>query len=184
MDITVTGRHVTITPAIEEYARKKVSGIHIDFPRILDVHFILEVDKYRQVAEVVMHCGNHITIEARDVHEDLYAAIDKVIDKAERQIRKYKTRIQDHRNRPRKSQLRHFDEQIFTHDLHEETGKSQHIRTEQYACKPMYVDEAVLQLEVSDKRDFLVFMNAETEKLNVLYKRRNGDFGLIDPTLA
>lgn len=184
MDITVTGRHITITPAIEEYARKKVSGIHIDFPRILDVHFILEVDKFRQVAEVVMHCGNHITIEARDVNEDLYAAIDKVVDKAERQVRKYKTRIQDHRNRPRKSQLRHFDEHVFTHDLHQETSNSQHIRTEQYPCKPMFVDEAVLQLEVQDKRDFLVFMNAETEKLNVLYKRRNGDFGLIDPTLA
>jgi len=182
MDITVTGRHVTITPALEEYARKKVSSIHIDFPRILDAHFILEVDKFRQVAEVVIHCGNHITIEARDVHEDLYAAIDKAVDKAERQIRKYKTRIQDHR--PRKGQPRHFAEQIITHDLHEPEGKTHHVRTEQYACKPMFVDEAILQLEVSDKRDFLVFHNASTEKLNVLYRRRNGDFGLIEPTLA
>lgn len=180
--ITVTGRHLTITPAIEDYARKKVENIHIDFPRILDAHFILEVDKFRQVAELVLHCGNHITIEARDVHEDLYAAIDQVVDKAERQIRKYKTRIQDHR--PRRATLRHFDEQVFTHDLHEEDGRTHHIRTEQYPCKPMFVDEAVLQLEVSDRREFLVFLNAETEKVNVLYRRRNGDFGLIQPTLA
>jgi putative sigma-54 modulation protein len=182
MDITVTGRHLTITPAIEDYARKKISAIHIDFPRILNAHFILEVDKYRQVAEVILHCGNHITIEARDVHEDLYAAIDKVVDKAERQIRKYKTRIQDHR--PRRAKPRHFAEHVFTHDLHEATGKTHHVRTEHYECKPMFVDEAVLQLEVSDKREFLVFLNADTEKLNVLYRRRNGDFGLIEPTLA
>ena len=99
MNITVTGRHLTITPAIEDYARKRVESVHIDFPRILDAHFIMEVDKFRQRAELVLHCNNHIHIEASDVHEDLYAAIDGVVDKAERQIRKYKTRIQDHRPR-------------------------------------------------------------------------------------
>ncbi len=182
MDITVTGRHVTVTPAIEEYARKKIDNIHIDFPRILDAHFIVEVEKFRQRAELVLHCGNHIHIEASDVHEDLYAAIDKAVDKAERQMHKYKTRIQNHR--PRHAQARHFDEQILTHDLHEEHGQTHHVRTEPYPCKPMFVDEAVLQLEVSDKREFLVFLNADTEQVNVLYRRRSGDFGLIQPTLA
>jgi putative sigma-54 modulation protein len=182
MDITVTGRHVTVTPAIEDYARKKIENIHIDFPRILDAHFIVEVDKFRQRAELVVHCGNHIHIEASDVHEDLYAAIDKAVDKAERQLRKYKTRIQNHR--PRRAQPRDFPEQVLTHNLHEETGQTRHIRTEQYSCKPMFVDEAVLQLEVSEHRQFLVFLNADTEKINVLYRRRNGDFGLIEPALA
>lgn len=101
MDITVTGRHVTVTPAIEDYARKKIEHIHISFPRIVDAHFILEVDKFRQRAELVLHCGNHIHIEASDVHEDLYAAIDLAVDKAERQMRKHKTRIQNHRPRGR-----------------------------------------------------------------------------------
>jgi putative sigma-54 modulation protein len=182
MEIAVTGRHVTVTPAIEEYARKKIANIHIDFPRILDAHCIVEVDKFRQRAELVLHCGNHIHIEATDVQEDLYAAIDKVVDKAERQLRKYKTRMQDHR--PRTAKLRHFDERILTHDLHQEHGKTTQIRIEQYPCKPMFVDEAVLQLEVSDHRQFLVFFNAESEKVNVLYRRRNGDFGLIEPTFA
>jgi len=183
MNITVTGRHLTITPAIEDYAQKRVAGIHIDFPRILDAHFIFEVDKFRQRAELVLHCGNHIHIEASDVQADLYAAIDGVVDKAERQIRKYKTRIQDH-HRPRRAVLRNFDEQVLTHNLHEDQGQTHHIRTEQYPCKPMFVDEAVLQLEVSDKREMIVFQNAETDKINVLYRRRNGDYGLIQPTLA
>jgi putative sigma-54 modulation protein len=182
MEITVTGRHVTVTPAIEDYVRKKIEGIHIDFPRILDAHCIVEVDKFRQRAELVLHCGNHIHIEASDVHEDLYAAIDAAVDKAERQIRKYKTRIQDHR--PRAPKLQQFDEQVLTYIAPEEHGKTHHVRTEQYACKPMFVDEAVLQLEVSDHRQFLVFQNADTKKVNVLYRRRNGDFGLIEPTLG
>ena len=88
MDITVTGRHVEATPALKQYAAKKLDHIGIDFPRVLSAHFILEVDKFRQIAELIVHCGNHITIEARDVSEDLYAAIDKVTKKIEQQIRK------------------------------------------------------------------------------------------------
>jgi putative sigma-54 modulation protein len=182
MEIAVTGRHLSVTAPIREYAARKLSQIGIDFPRIHDAHFILEVDKYRHIAELVLHCGNHITIEARDVHEDLYAAIDKVVDKAERQIRKYKTRMQNHR--PRRATLRHFAEQVLVHDLHEEKGSAQHVRTEQYPVKPMFVDEAVLQLEMSEHRQFLVFHNADTEKVNVLYRRHDGQFGLIDPVPA
>jgi len=182
MDITVTGRHLEITPAIREYAAKKLEHIGIDFPRVLSVHFILEVDKYRHIAEVVLHCGSHIVIEARDVEEDLYAAIDKVVDKAGRQMQKYKTRIKNHR--PRKGEAFHLDEHVLTHDLHEDEGTHQVVRTEQFAVKPMSVDEAVLQMELAEHRHFLVFFNADASKINVLYRRKSGDFGLIQPQLA
>ncbi len=181
MDMTVTGRHVDVTPAIREYAEKKLEQIGIDFPRILSAHYILEVDKFRHIAELVLQCGNHITIEAREVSEDLYASIDRVVDKVERQMRKYKTKIQRHR--PRRAALYHVDEQVMTHALHEEDGTTQIVHIEKFAIKPMYVDEAVLQLELSD-RQFLVFLNAETEKVNVMYRRKKGDFGLIEPTLS
>ena len=108
MDITVTGRHVAATPSIKDYAAKKVESIGIDFPRILSAHFILDVEKFRHIAELVLQCGNHITIEAREVSEDLYASIDKVTDKVTRQLRKYKTRMQNHR--PRKLAPRHLEE--------------------------------------------------------------------------
>jgi putative sigma-54 modulation protein len=97
MDITVTGRHVEVTPSIREYAAKKLDHIGIDFPRILSAHYILEVDKFRQIAELVLQCGNHITIEASEVSEDLYASIDRVVDKVARRMRKYKTKLQNHR---------------------------------------------------------------------------------------
>ena len=180
MDMTVTGRHVDITPAIREYAAKKLDHIGIDFPRILSAHYILEVDKFRHIAELVLQCGNHITIEAREVSEDLYASIDRVVDKVARQMRKYKTKIQRHR--PRKALAFDVDEHVVTHDLHEDEGTTQIVHTEKFAIKPMFVDEAVLQLELSD-RQFLVFLNAESEKVNVIYRRKKGDFGLIEPTL-
>jgi putative sigma-54 modulation protein len=97
MEIIVTGRHLEVSSALRDYAAKRLGQINIDFPRIHRAHVILAVDKFRQIAEVVLQCGNHITIEARDVREDMYAAIDGVLDKAERQLRKFKTRIQDHR---------------------------------------------------------------------------------------
>jgi putative sigma-54 modulation protein len=181
MDMSVTGRHVDVTPAIREYAGRKLEQIGIDFPRILSAHYILEVDKFRHIAELVLQCGNHITIEAREVSEDLYASIDRVVAKVARQMRKYKTKIQRHR--PRKAIPYQVDEQVMTHDLQEEDGTTQIVHTEKFAIKPMFVDEAVLQLELSD-RQFLVFLNAETEKVNVMYRRTRGDFGLIEPTLS
>lgn len=182
MDITVTGRHVAATPAIKEYCTKKLEHIHIDFPRILSAHFILDVDKFRQSAELVLACTSHITIEATEVSEDLYASIDKVVDKVARQMRKYKTKIQRHR--PRNLETFHVDESVLTHDLHEDEGSHRVVHTEKFAIKPMFVDEAVLQMELSESNHFLVFLNADTEKVNVLYRRKKGDFGLIEPTLA
>lgn len=182
MEVSITGRHIEVTPAIREYAAKKLDHIGLSFPRILNAHFILEVDKFRHVAELILHCGNHITIEAREVSEDLYASLDRVVDKVARQMMKYKARIQNHR--PRKAQLRQVDEQVLTHDLHEEKGQTKHLRTEQYPVKPMFVDEAMLQLELAEGRQFLVFLNAETERINVIHRRRGGDFGLIVPMPA
>ena len=181
MEITVTGRHLNVTAAIRDYADKKLEQVGIDFPHILSAHFILEVDKYRQIAELVLRCGQHITIEAREVSEDLYASIDGVVDKATRQMRKYKTRIQRHR--PRNAKLFHVEESVLTHDLQEDEGTTQIVHTEKFAIKPMFVDEAVLQLELAESQ-FLVFLNAESEKVNVIYRRKKGDFGLIEPTLS
>jgi putative sigma-54 modulation protein len=182
MEVIVTGRHLEVTPAIREYAAKKLDHIDIDFPRIISAHFIVEVEKFRHIAELIVQCGNHITIEARDVEEDLYASIDRVVDKVARQMRKYKTKIQNHR--PRTHAPMHLDEHVLTHDLHEDEGTHRVVRTEQFAIKPMSVDEAVLQLELLSARQFLVFLNAENDKVNVLYRRKNGDFGLVQPTLV
>lgn len=213
--VTVTARHMPVTDAIREYCHKKIDGLHLDYPKIMGAHFILAVDKHRQRAELVLHCNNHITIEAHNVCDDLYASIDAVINKAARQMRKYKTRLL-RGFRPHRQKVRYFKEHVldtsfleaeaiaaahklkngsalkaegtgpvdapeFAPDHGEaQTPSSKVVSTEKYEAKPMLLDEAVLQLELWE-RDFLVFLNVNTERLNVLYRRKDGGFSLIQP---
>ncbi len=183
--VKVTGRHVSITEAIKDYAHKKVDNLHLDYPRIIEAHVILDVEKHRHFAEVILHCNNHITIEASHECDDMYASIDGVIDKIAQQMRKYKTKIL--RNHRPRGFVKHFDEHVFA-PLNEafaeiEEHEPEVIKTERYAVKPMFLDEAVLQIEMST-RQFVVFLNAKSEKINVLYRRKDGGFGLMEPTFT
>jgi putative sigma-54 modulation protein len=94
--IHVTGRHVSVTDAIRSYAEKKIEGIEIDFPRVIDAHVILDVEKFRHRCEIVLTCTSHIRIEASEESDNMYASIDICIDKLARQLDKYKTKIQRH----------------------------------------------------------------------------------------
>ena len=183
--VKVTGRHVSITEAIKNYANTKVENLHLDYPRIIEAHVILDVEKHRHFAEVILHCNNHITIEASHECDDMYASIDGVIDKIAQQMRKYKTKIL--RNHRPRGFVKHFEEQVFApiNDAFAELEEAEPevIKTERYPVKPMFVDEAVLQIEMSS-RQFVVFLNAKTEKINVLYRRKDGGFGLMEPSFA
>src|SRR4051812_11243725 len=109
--IKVTGRHVNITEAIKNYAVSKVEHLHLDYPRIMEAQVILNVEKHRHSAEIIMHCNNHITIEATHETDDMYASIDGVIAKIAQQMRKYKTKIM-RLHRPRRNEVQHFEEQV------------------------------------------------------------------------
>ena len=150
---------------------------------------ILEVDKYRHRAEIVLVCANHITIEASEESTDLYASMDQVSGKIARQMRKYKTRLlrqsRPHGKRdralPRRTGLRRPGvlptstppRKVTAPGYTEAPPEPEAIQTEKYPVKPMFVDEAVLQMEMS-ARQFLVFLNAKTEKVNVLYPAQEG----------
>src|SRR5882762_2141105 len=183
--IKVTGRHVSVTEPIKDYATSRVEHLHLDYPRIIEAHVILDVEKHRHFAEIILHCTNHITIEASDETDDMYASIDGVTAKIAQQMRKYKTKILRN-HRPRGQSIRHIEEQVLEisaafHETAEEEPEV--IKTERYPVKPMYIDEAVLQIEMST-RQFVVFLNAKTEKINVLHRRKDGGFGLMEPVFA
>lgn len=183
--VRVTGRHVSITEAINDYVHQKLEHIHLDYPRIIEAHVILDVEKHRHFAEMILHCNNHITIEASHECADLYAAIDGVIVKITQQMRKYKTKILRN-HRPRGQDIRHLEEQVLhiEEQFHEiEESEPTVLKTERYEVKPMFVDEAVLQIEMSN-RQFVVFQNARSEKVNILYRRKDGALGLIEPTFS
>jgi putative sigma-54 modulation protein len=182
---------------MKEYCRRRLACLHLDYPKIIEVQIIMDVQKYRHMAEVVLHCSNHITLEASAESDDMYVSVDEVVDKIARQMRKYKTRLM-RQHRPRKHTIRHLEETVLRWEWVEgledsldtdparstpESNPSEPsvIQSEKYPVKPMFIDEAVLQIEMSSKQ-FLVFLNAKTEKVNVIYRRKNGDFGLIEPT--
>jgi len=105
VQISVTGRHMDITDAIRDYTYDKLQQALAEFPRVDSVHVILDVEKYRHVAEVVIHAPNHILVEAREVSDDMYVSIDGATEKGARQLRKHWDKMSDHKSREKLGQL-------------------------------------------------------------------------------
>ncbi len=184
LPIIVTGRHVDITEAIRDYAHKKVESLHLDYPRIIEAKIILDVQQHRQIAEIILFCADHIVIEVKSTTEDIYSAIDESIAKIARRMRKYKTRLLKS-HRPRKDgSIRHIEEQVFhsevLHTTEEDHVEPAYVHAEKYKVRPLYTDEAIMDLELSD-RPFIVFHNQKTHKLAIMFRRKDGDYGLIEP---
>ena len=91
--ITITGRHVEVTDAIREFVTKKIEGIRLDFPRIMEVKVLLDVQRDRKISQVILFCSDHITIDASTEGTDMYACVDETITKIMRRMRKHKTRL-------------------------------------------------------------------------------------------
>jgi len=182
LPITVTGRHVTVTDAMREHAYKKIEGLHLDYPKIIEAKVILDVQKNRQKAEVVLHCANHITIEADTETEDMYASIDETMSKIARRMRKHKTRmLKSHR--PRKQSIRHLEERVFSSEISDDEDQAVKpviIHQNNYRIRPLFEEEAIMEMELSE-RSFIIFHNVESDKLSVLYRRKDGDYGMIEP---
>lgn len=186
LPITVTGRHVSVTEAMRDYAYKKVANLHLDYPRIIDAKVILDVEnKERQKAEIVLHCANHITIEVDTTTGDIYSAIDETVSKLARRMRKYKTRLLKTHHRPRHGSIKHIEETVFQEsDLH--LSEDDHIEPviihqENFRMKPLFPDEAIMDLELSE-RPFVLFHNAKNGgKLAILFRRKDGEYGMVEP---
>ncbi len=185
-NIVVTGRHVEVTDAIREFATKKIQGIHIDYPRIVEARVIVDVQKDRQVAEIVLFCADHITIQASTVGSDLYAAIDETVTKIMRRMRKHKTRLMK-RFRPHRSEsIRKLDEKVYEEDVLDyedydapEDPKPVRISREGYVLKTMYKEDAIMELEISGK-PFVLYRNARRNVLQIVYRLHEGEYSIIE----
>ena len=175
MQISVTFRNVDPSAALRQYAEEKISRIKKYFDEPIDAHVILKVEKFRHSAEVVVN-ANGLHINGTEETDDMYSAIDKLADTVEAQVRKNKDKT-----RRRKSGNRGAG------GVAEPEGEAgpagiedaRVIRTEQVFAKPMDIDEAVMQLNLSNK-EFMVFSNRHTNSINVLYRRKDGHYGLIE----
>ncbi|TMA52117.1 MAG: ribosome-associated translation inhibitor RaiA [Deltaproteobacteria bacterium] len=157
MQITVTFRHVEPTPALRAYAEEKLERVKKYLRRPVDAHVILSVAKERHVAEITLQ-ADHVTMFAKEETHDLYSAIDLALDKLEHQAQKLKAK----RAEPP-----------------EPGAQRRIIRTQRVPAKPLSIEEAVEQLDLSGD-EFLVFANASNQTLAVLYRKKDGSYGLIE----
>jgi putative sigma-54 modulation protein len=177
MEITVTFRHLESTDALRDYAREKVSRIKKYLGTPAEAAVVLSLEKRRHQTEITVTTDG-ITINAKEVTEDMYSSIDLAVDKLERQVKKYKEKIKDHKPGAGRERTARYN--ILSSQPEEQAARGRIIQTESVFIKPMSIDEAIMQIDVMN-RDFLVFTNTETHKVSVLYRRRDGNLGLIEP---
>jgi putative sigma-54 modulation protein len=173
MQLSVKGRNLEITPALRAYAEDKLNRLTRYLENILSMHVVLSVSKHRQIAEVTLRVRD-LTIRAEEESDDLYSSIDLVAEKLERQILRYKERIMAHAARGGNRGGR-----LGTVVTVGEEDR-QVVKTKRFAVKPAAVDEAILQMDLLG-HNFYVFRNAATDEVNVVYRRRDGHYGLIEP---
>lgn len=172
MHIDITFKNMDTSDALKDYTTKRLSRIEKYIDRPTEAHVVLSVEKIRHKADISLNADG-IMINAVEITEDMYAAIDMVMDKLERQVKKHKEKVQG-----KKGQARAFQESTVQT---EPTGlQPRVVRERDYFVKPMSVEEAVLQIGL-DKKDFIVFQNTDSDQINLIYKRPDGDFGLIEP---
>ena len=173
MRITITGRNIEITPGLRQAVEDKLSKLEKYFTPETDVIVTLSVEKERQKIEVTIPVKGNI-IRSEQVSNDMYVSIDLVEEIIERQLKKYKNKIVD-----AKQNASNFKPDFMEKDASDDE-EIQIIRTKRFGMKPMYPEDACVQMELLG-HNFFVFLNAETEEVNVVYKRRGNTYGLIEP---
>ncbi|OGW33426.1 MAG: ribosomal subunit interface protein [Nitrospirae bacterium GWC2_42_7] len=172
MNIIINGKHLEITPALRSYSEEKIKKFERYLSDISEAVITLSVEKYRHKAEVLLR-ANGVLIQAESVTGEIYSSIDEVYEKLEKQVKKYKEKLVSHRKGGSKAAapLEEIKEQ-------QEGGKI--IRNKRFELKPMSPDEASMQMELLDK-PFFVFINDISNDINVIYRRQDNNFGLIEP---
>jgi putative sigma-54 modulation protein len=177
MEFEYTGRHVEVTPALRAHVEDHFQKLeHIFNDTAARAHVIMEVEKNRQIGEVLVHWRDH-TLTATDTNADMYLALTRAIAKIEKQALKLKKKIID-----RKQGAKRVSSVAPQPDGQLEASPSapRIIAARRYAVKPMTAEEAVMRL-TGETEQFLVFRDADTNRVGVLYKRKDGNFGLIEP---
>lgn len=178
MQINLTFRNIEPTASLREYAEGKVSRVKKYVEEPIEAHVVLKVEKFRHIVEVSID-ANGLRINGAEETDDMYSAIDMVVDKIEAQVRKYRDKL---RRRKPADGVKHLpvSMNVLASGEFDEDREPQVIKTEQFYAKPMDVDEAIMQLDLSGS-EFMVFTNSRSQRLNVLYRRQDGNYGLIEP---
>lgn len=173
MRIRTIGKNIEITDALRSIVEKKLSKLDKYFGENVNATATMSVERNLQKIEVLIPFNN-VMLRAEEKNDDMYSAIDLVLDKLEGQIRKQKTKLQ---KRNYEDSLRF--QNISSYDSSFDDEEPRVVKTKKFAIKPMSEEEAVLQMELLG-HDFYVYKNSSTNQVNVLYKRKDGNYGLIE----
>ncbi|QEK11331.1 ribosome-associated translation inhibitor RaiA [Crassaminicella thermophila] len=174
MIVIVSGKNLEVTDALKDMVKAKLERFGKYFKEDTEAQATLTVEKNRQIIEITIPINGTI-LRAEEATEDMYTSVDKAIDKLYKQIRKHKTKLQ--KRYKGHDTIRFEDIPNFNDDKDE----AKIVKTKRFPVKPMDAEEAVLQMELLG-HNFYVFTNSDTDDVNVVYKRKDGNYGLIEPT--
>jgi len=175
MKFVIVGRNIEVTPGLRTAVEDKIGKLEKYFNPDTEAHVTLSVEKERQKIEVTIPVKGSI-IRSEQVSNDMYVSIDLVEEIIERQLKKYKSKIVD------KQQNASSFSKTFMENDYMEDEEVKIVRTKRFDIKPMYPEDACIQMELLG-HSFFVFCNAETDQVNVVYKRKGDTYGLIEPEL-
>ncbi len=187
MKVNITFRQLAPTEALKDYVEQRLSRLSKYVKRPMEAHVVLSVEKFRHTADIALSADG-IIIVGEIWTEDMYSAIDIAIDKIERQLKKYKEKIRRHKPTSgeqyiqQKAEIKAREEIEEVEEVEESVEEEAYsvIKSQRIAAKPMSIEEAAMQLDL-EAREFLVFTNARTRDVNVIYRRTDGDLGLFEP---
>ena len=173
MRVTVIGKNINVTPALKEIVERKISKLDRYFEPDVSSRATLTVQKNSQIFEVTIPF-NGVVLRCEESTDDMYKSIDLVENKLERQIRKQRTKLQRRNNESLR--FGNFDEVA----SEEDDNEGEIVKVKRFNIKPMSTEEAILQMELV-QHNFFVFKDCDTENINVIYKRKDGNYGLLEP---
>lgn len=173
MRYIITGRNIEVTSGLRQAVQDKIGKLDRYFNPDTEVHVTMNVQKDQQKIEVTIPIKGTI-IRAEETSSDMYVSIDLVQEIIERQIKKYKTKLLN-----KKQSAQSFSE-FFINEDYEDENEIKIVKSKRFAIKPMDPEEACIQMDLLG-HNFFVFLNSETEEVNVVYKRKGSTFGLIEP---
>ncbi|MBA3019357.1 MAG: ribosome-associated translation inhibitor RaiA [Proteobacteria bacterium] len=176
MQTSVTFKNLDPSENLKTYVQNKLNRFDKFLYNTAEANVVLSVEKFRHIAEINI-VGDRLNINGKEETVDMYSAIDMVLDKLEKQIKKNKQK-----NRERRSGTKARTKDIIVEDdVHIDFEATREIKVKNIEYKPMGIEEAVMQMDLLNN-NFLVFTNARTDKVNVLYQRKDGHYGLIEPS--
>lgn len=172
MTVNVKGRNVEVTPAMREYVEKKIAKVTRQFKSVDDISAVMKIEHGNHIVEITVPASG-VLIRAQESTKDMYTSIDLVVEKIERQIHKYKTRLM-------KRKYSNFVDPTPTPAPVEDEGEFEVIKNKKFTLRPMNIEEAILQMNLLN-HDFFVFYDSDSEGVQVVYRRKDGKYGLLVP---